>query len=99
LRRRFANPAGARGNRAATLSPPGNRTRFFLFRLPKCSRAAETQRVLEIGAASFPLLMLPGRGGSDAVARALITRDAVTIGLAVVVYAAFVATLGRGLSA
>jgi len=55
--------------------------------------------VLEIGGASFPLLFLPLRGGEPAGAPVAIGRSWPVIGLAVVVFALFVLTLGRGVSA
>lgn len=56
--------------------------------------------VLEIAVASFPLLFIPLRSGqpSDGHPVAAIARSYPVIILAVVVYAAFVATLGRGLT-
>jgi hypothetical protein len=53
--------------------------------------------VLEIGLASFPLLILPIRGQTTGGVPPVIRRNPITIGLAVLVYCAFVATLGRGL--
>lgn len=54
--------------------------------------------VLEIGGASLPLLFIPVRGSGivEERAPAPITRSPVAIGAAVVVYALFVATMGRG---
>ncbi len=54
--------------------------------------------VLEIGAASIPLLIVPWRGGKIGHPQALLVRSPIVIGLAVVVYALFVATLGRGIT-
>jgi hypothetical protein len=55
--------------------------------------------VLEIGAASCPLLFIPLRSAKRAEQRAplLVARSPAVIGLAVVVYLLFVASLGRGL--
>lgn len=55
---------------------------------------------LEIGGASLPLLVIPVRGAKNVgdAAPALIARSPVVIGLSVVVYVLFVATLGRGLA-
>jgi len=58
--------------------------------------------VLEIGAASFPLLLIPSASRPNAAVTAaaqppaFIARSATTIVLAAAVYAIFVATLGRG---
>jgi len=56
--------------------------------------------VLEIGGASLPLLFIPLRGSrmAEEGSPALMTRSPVAIGAAVVVYALFVATQGRGLT-
>lgn len=54
--------------------------------------------VLEISAASFPLLIIPRRSDKSSSPNAVIARSYLTIALAVAVYAVFVATLGRGLS-
>ncbi len=55
--------------------------------------------VLEIGASSWPLLIIPRSNGSAAQAApaAVIERDWIFISASAVVYAIFVATLGRGL--
>jgi len=54
---------------------------------------------MEIGLATFPLLLIPLRSAKPVpeAAPALIVRNAVTIALAVAVFAAFTLTLGRGL--
>lgn len=56
--------------------------------------------VLEIGAASLPLLIFPVRGARNAGERtpALIARSPVVIALAALVYALFVVTMGRGMA-
>lgn len=54
--------------------------------------------VLEIGAASFPLLIIPRRGDSSSAPNVVIARSYFVIGLAAATYIAFVVTLGRGLS-
>jgi hypothetical protein len=56
--------------------------------------------VLEIGGASFPLLFIPlrARRVEENHRSALIARSWVTIALAVIVYAVFVASLGRGVT-
>jgi hypothetical protein len=55
--------------------------------------------VLEIGAASVPLLFTVGTGNEAAAAEcpSPIRRDGTVIGLSLGLYAIFVATLGRGL--
>ena len=55
---------------------------------------------LEIGGASFPLLFLPlgASGVADEQSGAVITRSPALLALSAVIYALFVATLGRGLS-
>jgi hypothetical protein len=55
--------------------------------------------VLEIGAASFPLLFIPlvRREAEEPVHGAAITRSGSTIALAAAAYALFIATLGRGI--
>ncbi len=54
--------------------------------------------VLEIGAAAFPLLFIPTRGRArDPGGAVTLRRNRSTIAVAVIVYAIFVATLGRGL--
>ena len=54
--------------------------------------------VLEIGGASFPLLLIPfgGRQAEDAHAPVFIARSTITIVLAASIYALFIGTLGRG---
>lgn len=54
--------------------------------------------VLEIGVASFPLLFIPRRSRQSSDSVAAIARSYPVIMLAVVIYAAFVATLGCGLT-
>lgn len=54
--------------------------------------------VLEIGAASFPLLIIPRRSDASGSPNAVIARSYFVIVLAVAVYAVFVVTLGRGIS-
>jgi len=55
--------------------------------------------VLEIGRASLPLLFIP-RGARDTTQPAMpLTRSPVTIGLAMVIFVVFTATLGRGIGA
>jgi len=58
-----------------------------------------TDSVEEIGLASFPLLFIPfgNRTLAEAELPALLARSTIAIALAVVVYALFVATLGRGI--
>jgi len=55
--------------------------------------------VLEIGAASFPLLFLPrrGRANKDGQSNVFVARNPVVIALCILVYVIFVATLGRGI--
>jgi len=55
--------------------------------------------VLEVGAASFPLLLIPPRNRPIETTQppAFLARSTITIVLALAVYAIFVATLGRGL--
>ena len=57
------------------------------------------EAVMEIGLASFPLLLIPlrGRPASDAVPA--LARSYPVVVLSLVVFAAFVATLGRGIVA
>jgi hypothetical protein len=52
--------------------------------------------VLEIAVASFPLLIIPLRGRDGGAPRQFIARSYGTVVLALIVYACFVATLGRG---
>ena len=56
--------------------------------------------VLEIGGASVPLLFIPvrDRRGERRQTSALIARSPITIALSAVVYAGFLATLGRGVA-
>jgi hypothetical protein len=58
-----------------------------------------TDSVMEIGLASFPLLLIPfGRGQAAETAPSVaLKRSSTTIALAAVIYAVFVATLGRGI--
>ncbi len=55
--------------------------------------------VLEVGAASFPLLFLPRRGNGfvDGEPKVFVERSPLAIALCLLVYAIFVATLGRGI--
>jgi hypothetical protein len=55
--------------------------------------------VLEIGVASFPLLFIPRQSvaAPTTIGPAHIRRPGITIALSIIVYATFVATLGRGL--
>ncbi|HEY3812792.1 MAG TPA: hypothetical protein VGL66_06165 [Caulobacteraceae bacterium] len=59
--------------------------------------AAIGQAALEVGAASWPMILLSFRIPTDQSAPA-ITRSWAWIGAAVILYAVFVATLGRGLA-
>jgi hypothetical protein len=52
---------------------------------------------LEIGGSSFPLLLIPRRSREENVCAALIAPSKITIYWSLVIYAIFVATLGRGL--
>ncbi|HWA31218.1 MAG TPA: hypothetical protein VG867_08965, partial [Rhizomicrobium sp.] len=55
--------------------------------------------VLEIGLASVPLLFIPRESDAPAQVRAIIGRSYPLVLLAAVVFAAFAATLGRGIGA
>jgi hypothetical protein len=52
---------------------------------------------LESGGSSFPLLFIPRRSREEIVRATIIAPSGITIFLSLVVYAIFVATLGRGL--
>lgn len=55
--------------------------------------------ILEIGVASFPLLFIPRRdlAAGETLQRCVIVRSRMVISLSLIIYAIFVATLGRGL--
>ena len=55
--------------------------------------------VLEIGAASFPLLLIPrrSRGFDDGQPSVFVARSPLVIALCLIVYVVFIATLGRGI--
>lgn len=53
--------------------------------------------VLEIGAASFPLLIIPRRSDASSSPNAAIARSYFLVALAAAIYTVFVVTLGRGL--
>jgi hypothetical protein len=56
--------------------------------------------ILEIGGASFPLLFIPARSRriEQSGPTPVIKRSFITIGLSAVIYAAFIASLGRGIA-